>query len=229
MATEPADTATGRPDPPGPVGGRVRRFGRGTRWLHAVGYVVILALLGTGWWLLLGREGDPSPLARITGSADPTLHTRAGWLLVILATVVVVVGARGVGGFVAESVRLRRRELAWFRRWPAAVLTGRFGWHDGRFDPGQRIANVILLSAGVAVLGSGAGMALLHGGDAFAWLVRIHRWSTYALTPVLLGHIVIAAGVLPGYRGAWRSMHLGGRLDPAVARRLWPGWFDRQP
>ena len=31
----------------------------------------------------------------------------------------------------------------------------------------------------------------------------------------------------PGYRGAWRSMHLGGRLDRAVARRLWPGWLER--
>jgi hypothetical protein len=26
----------------------------------------------------------------------------------------------------------------------------------------------------------------------------------------------------------WRSMHLGGRLDVAVARRVWPGWLDRQ-
>jgi len=34
--------------------------------------------------------------------------------------------------------------------------------------------------------------------------------------------------VLPGYRGTWRSMHLGGRLDPAVARRIWPAWFEQR-
>jgi formate dehydrogenase subunit gamma len=69
--------------------------------------------------------------------------------------------------------------------------------------------------------------ALLHGGPAFVRLVRIHRWSTYLLTPVPLGHILIASGVLPGYRGVWRSMHFGGRLDRDVARRIWPAWLAR--
>jgi formate dehydrogenase subunit gamma len=55
-----------------------------------------------------------------------------------------------------------------------------------------------------------------------------HRWATYLITPVLLGHILIAAGVLPGYRGVARSMHLGGRLPVEVARRLWPGWLTTQ-
>ncbi len=44
---------------------------------------------------------------------------------------------------------------------------------------------------------------------------------------VLVGHMVVASGVLPGYRGVWRSMHLGGRLPVAVARRIWPAWLDR--
>ena len=50
----------------------------------------------------------------------------------------------------------------------------------------------------------------------------LHRWATFVVTPVIVGHIVIAAGVLPGYRGVWRSMHLGGRLPADVARRIWP-------
>jgi hypothetical protein len=70
-------------------------------------------------------------------------------------------------------------------------------------------------------------MALLHGGPAFVWLVPLHRWSTYALIPLVIGHVVIASGVLPGYRGVWRSMHLGGRLPTTVARRVWPGWTER--
>lgn len=58
-------------------------------------------------------------------------------------------------------------------------------------------------------------------------LGAVHRVATIAFTMAIAGHIVIAAGVLPGYRGAWRSMHLGGRLRLDTARRLWPGWTER--
>jgi formate dehydrogenase subunit gamma len=77
------------------------------------------------------------------------------------------------------------------------------------------------------LIGSGVGLAVLPGGPSFAWLARAHRWSTYAITPILLGHIVIASGILPGYRGVARSMHLGGKLRTEVAQRIWPGWFGR--
>jgi cytochrome b subunit of formate dehydrogenase len=207
--------------------GTVERYNRRTRWLHAGVYLTVLVLLATGWWLLLGREGDPSPLARATGMPDTSLHTGVGWVLVGVAVVGLVFGARAVRTFVVESVRFGRHDLAWFSRWPAALRSGRFGWHDGHFDPGQRVANIAITLGLLAVIGSGAGMALLHGGPAFVWLVRIHRWSTYLLTPVLLGHILIASGVLPGYRGAWRAMHLGGRLNRTVAHRIWPAWLER--
>jgi hypothetical protein len=124
-------------------------------------------------------------------------------------------------------VRYRRDDLAWLRAWPAAMVTGRFPRHEGHFDPGQRIANIAMVLGLGSVTGSGIAMALLHGGPAFVWLVPLHRWSTYLLIPLLVGHIVIAAGVLPGYRGVWRSMHLGGRLRVGVARRVWPGWTER--
>ncbi|SFO23186.1 formate dehydrogenase subunit gamma [Actinomadura madurae] len=82
--------------------------------------------------------------------------------------------------------------------------------------------------AGLLVLiGTGAGMATLHGGPVFAVLVRVHKWATYACTVLIAGHVLVASGVLPGYRGVWRSMHLGGRLDARVAGRLWPGWLER--
>ena len=134
---------------------------------------------------------------------------------------------RGAWTFVTESLRFERGDLAWFRAWPGAVFTGRFTLHQGHFDPGQRLANLGLVAGLLAVTGSGIAMALLHGGPAFVWLVPLHQWSTYALIPLILGHILIASGVLPGYRGVWRSMHMGGRLDVVVARRLWPGWLDR--
>jgi formate dehydrogenase subunit gamma len=74
---------------------------------------------------------------------------------------------------------------------------------------------------------TGTAMTLLHGGPVFAWMNRLHRWATIAISPVIVGHILIGAGLLPGYRGAARSMHVDGRVRAVTARRLWPGWADR--
>ena len=206
----------------------VERYRRRSRWLHVGVYVTVLTLMATGGWLLLGREGDPSPLSRLAGLPDTQLHVWVGWVFVGLVGLGVAAGVRGAVWFVAESLRYQRSDLAWFRAWPRALLTGRFPWHGGHFDPGQRVANLAMLAALSTVTATGVAMALLHGGPAFVWLVPLHRWSTYALIPLIVGHVVIASGVLPGYRGVWRSMHLGGRLPTSVARRVWPAWTEQR-
>ena len=99
--------------------------------------------------------------------------------------------------------------------------------HEGKWDPGQRIANLVIVVGLLVLIVTGVGLATLHGGPVFAVMAKVHKWTAILLTPVLLGHIVVAAGVLPGYRGVWRSMHLGGRLRPETADRLWPAWSDR--
>jgi formate dehydrogenase subunit gamma len=202
----------------------VERYRRPARWFHAVIYVSVLILLATGWWLLVGQEGSPSLLARLAGMSDISLHKLVGWILAGAALAGVLLGIRAIPSFVAESLRLRRSELGWFARWPAAVFTGRFGWHQGRFDPGQRILNVTLILGLVVLIGSGVGLVVVHGGPMFVVLFQVHKWATYLVTALILGHVLVASGVLPGYRGVWRSMHLGGRLDARVARRLWPAW-----
>jgi formate dehydrogenase subunit gamma len=213
--------------------GVVERYRRPARWFHALTYVSVLVLLATGWWLLAGQEGRASPLAQLAGMSDSSLHTLVGWILAGLAIAGVLLGMRAIPPFVAESLRLRRSELGWFARWPAAIFTGRFGWHQGRFDPGQRILNVTLILGLAVLVGSGAGLALVHGGPTFVLLARVHKWATYPVTALIVGHVLVASGVLPGYHGVWRSMHLGGRLDARVARRLWPAWSrdhrGRQP
>jgi cytochrome b subunit of formate dehydrogenase len=205
----------------------VERYSRPSRWFHAVIYLVVIVLLATGWWLTLGQEGHPSPLSRVTGRPDTELHTWVGWAMTAIVVLGLAVGVRAAITFAVESVRFRRQDLDWFLGWPKALVTGRFARHEGHFDPGQRIANVVLVVLLAALVISGVGLERLHGGPTFAALVHVHRWSTYAVTPVVLGHIVIAAGVLPGYRGVWRSMHLGGHLDARVARRIWPAWLER--
>jgi formate dehydrogenase subunit gamma len=204
--------------------GTVERYDRRTRWFHAAVYILVLVLLGTGWWLIAGREGDPSPAAALTGVPDTELHKMAGWALIVVALAALVVGRKGVITFLRGSLRFRRGDLGWFARWPKAVFTGRFGYHDGHFDPGQRILNLALLVTLGLLVVSGGGLVLLHGGPVFAVLDRVHKWATYAVTALIFGHVVVAAGILPGYRGVWRSMHLGGKLDTGVARRLWPAW-----
>ena len=205
----------------------VERYTRSARWFHAAVYLTVLVLLGTGWWLGLGREGQPSPLSRLTGRPDTQLHTWVGWALTVVVVAGLVVGVRSAITFAVESLRFRRQDLRWLAGWPKATMTGRFARHEGHFDPGQRIANIVLVALLGVLVVSGVGLARLHGGPTFAVLVHVHRWATYAVTPVIIGHILVASGVLPGYRGVWRSMHLGGHLDRGVARRLWPAWVER--
>lgn len=119
----------------------VERYARPTRWFHAGVYSTVAALLLTGIWVLVGNEGRPSPLSRLAGVPDTRLHVWLGWAFVALLALGVVAGARLAAGFLVASVRFRRSDLGWFRRWPVAVVTGRFAWHDGHFDPGQRVAN----------------------------------------------------------------------------------------
>ena len=207
---------------------RLQRYSRRARLYHALVYVVTFVLLGTGGWLLAGREGEPSALARVVGAPDITIHTNAGWALLVLGALVLLFGRRGAVRFVAESLTYRRSDLGWLARWPASVFTGGFGRHEGHFDPGQRIANVVMVVALFALTVTGVGLLLVRGGPAFVWLGRLHLWTSYVLAVVVAGHIVVASGLLPGYRGTWRAMHWGGRVEESLARRLWPAWLERE-
>lgn len=207
---------------------RVERYNRKTRWFHAATYITVLVLLLTGGWLWLGNEGQPSVLAEVTGIGDAELHTYVGWALTAVAGAGIVFGPRAIATLARASVAFRRSDARWVTRWPQAIITGRFARHEGHFDPGQRVANVVIVLLLVALIASGIGLVLVSGGPMFVWFGRIHRWATYLFTPVLVGHVVIASGILPGYRGVWRSMHLGGRLRQRDAARVWPGWFERQ-
>jgi formate dehydrogenase subunit gamma len=189
-------------------------------------YLTTFALLFTGWWLLTGHEGRPCALASALGRSDIDVHERAGWLLVALGGVALTFGARASWTFVRETARVDRGDARWFVRWPIGALTGRFARHRGHFDPGQRVLNGALVVAFVVTVGSGVLLLSAPPGATFAQLDRVHRYGTYALTALIAGHILVAIGILPGYRGAWRGMHLGGRVPRRTARRLWPASVD---
>lgn len=205
----------------------LERYPRSARRYHTAIYVVTLALLATGWWLLAGREGQPSPIATLTGVPDATIHTWLGWVLLAIGVLPLPFALRGVVRFVRETFRYDRGDLRWLRHLPLAIVTGRFPRHGGHFDPGQRLANIAIVGLLITLVASGVGLVVVHIGPVFAILATIHRLATIAFTIVIVGHIVVAIGILPGYRGVWRSMHRGGRLRIDTARRLWPGWTDR--
>ena len=190
--------------------------------MHTATYLLTFALLGTGLWLLGGHEGQPSVLARLLNRPDVEIHRRAGWALAALFGIALILRVRAAATFVRESVRVNRGDGGWFRRWPVGALTGRFGSHRGHFDPGQRVANVAFIVTFGVLIVSGIGLTTVHGGPQFVFFDRLHRWATYALMVVVAGHIAIAVGILPGYRGAWRAMHLRGRVPVRTVRRLWP-------
>jgi len=205
----------------------VERYPRSARRYHTAIYVLTLLLLATGWWLLAGREGEPSPLARLTGLPDVTIHTSLGWALFLVALLPLPFALGGLARFLRETLRYDRGDVRWLVHLPAAVITGRFPRHEGHFDPGQRIANVAIVGLLAILVASGIGLVLIHVGPLFALLATVHRLATIGFTIVIAGHIVIALGILPGYRGIWRSMHLGGKVSLDTARRLWPGWTER--
>jgi hypothetical protein len=72
------------------------------------------------------------------------------------------------------------------------------------------------------------GLTLIKGGRRLRVAPTRPPLGHLSSHPVLIGHILIASGALPGYRGVARAMHLGGRLRRDVAERVWPGWLDRQ-
>jgi formate dehydrogenase subunit gamma len=206
----------------------LERYPRSARRFHTAVYTLTLLLLASGWWLLGGREGQPTPIARLTGVPDVVLHVWLGWALLAIAILPLAFATRGVIGFVRETLRYDRGDVGWLLRWPVGVFTGRFGRHEGHFDPGQRLANVAIVGMLVILIITGVGLVFVHVGPFFAILAQLHRLATIAFTIVIVGHIVIALGILPGYRGVWRSMHLGGRVPVDAARRVWPGWTEQR-
>jgi formate dehydrogenase subunit gamma len=204
----------------------VERHSRRTRLLHSATYLLTIPLLVTGWWITLGGEGHPSPIARAFGTGDVRVHVWFGRALAVLVILPIVVGRKGIVTFLRETFRRDKGDGRWWTRWPLGALTGRFARHEGHFDPGQRVANVVIVGGLLVLAGTGIALTALHGGPVFAWLARIHKWTAFVVTPVIVGHVLIAIGVLPGYRGVWRAMHLGGRMPEETARRVWPSWTE---
>jgi cytochrome b subunit of formate dehydrogenase len=207
----------------------LRRNGRRARLLHTLVYLSTLFLAYSGIAVL--AEGHPG-LARPLGGHVPaaTSHRLVGYGLLVVALLVAVVWWRAAGRFFAESLRFGRLDLRWLAGYPRMALTPARqpapAPHRGHFDPGQRVLNLLLVLAllVLGVTGLIMGMPERFLPSVLGLSLRIHEVATWVLLGLVAGHLLLTSGVLPGYRGVWRAMHLGGRVPAATARRLWPGW-----
>lgn len=202
----------------------VQRFTTADRLVHWVvaGCFFALLLSGLGLWLPPGANPvlDHRDLVR-------TVHLDAA---VILVAVMIPALGRGaplnalwhqVEMFTREDWQWLRR-IAVPRRWRGdAPLPP-----QGRFNAGQKLNTVLTAAAMVGFIVTGAvmwqGERLLPSLAASAdqW----HLWLMFLLTPLVLGHLVMAM-LVPSTRPALRGIVLGAvRLD--FARRRHARWAD---
>ena len=212
--------------------GRVLRNGLRARGLHTALFLAAGFLLLSGMAIL--GEGVPE-LQNLLGGhvATGRWHRWIGLGLVItLVLLVPLLRPRAVLTFLRESARFSRLDFGWVRSFPGFALglsRQKLPWHGGHFDPGQRLFNLALVAALLALSVTGVLMAFPDRFQplVFAWSLRIHRIATWLFVALAAAHIFVASGLLPGYRGVWRAMLGSGRVNRSLARALWPGWVER--
>ena len=196
-------------------------------------YVVTPFLFLSGISVL--GEGKPAIEAILGGHVSAAhWHRWIGFVLIGSGVLVLVVRPRASRGFLRDSLTFRRSELKWFTTYPSFLAAPRRHAperHRGHFDPGQRVMNVAVLLCFAALSVTGVMMAFAQAitPGAFAWSLRVHRLATWLLAAAVVGHVLVASGVLRAYRGVWRAMHRGGRVQTRLAHRLWPVWTERHP
>lgn len=192
--------------------------------------------LSTAFLLLSGLavtgEGIRS-LERLLGGhvAAATSHRWVGLVFIGGGVALLALRLGSVSRFLTESLRFARSDVRWFATWPGFVLRpGRspLARHEGHFDPGQRVLNLVIVAAFLVLAVTGAVMTVprLVVPAAFGVSLRLHRAATWVLAASVAGHLVVASGLLPSYRGVWRAMHRQGRVRADLARTLWPRWAE---
>lgn len=211
---------------------RILRHGRRARWLHGTNAVVLLTLVVTG--LALG-DWLPVRWVALAGGHDAIngLHRVLGLAFVLAALVVLAALWRGTVWLAATLARFRRGDVRWVGAYFRALLRPARApapWHDGWFDPLERLVLALLLSVTVVVGVSGVYLYFLPSAPLWVFLVaiRAHVYGAWLLLALLAVHILAGLGVLPTHRGLARAMFGDGTVPAATAHRLWPGWAARK-
>lgn len=211
---------------------RLLRHGRGTRIAHAINAVTVIVLLVTG--LALGDRLTDGIEALLGGHLVINGTHRLLGLGFAAAVVLVPLGARQrVTGLIRDTLIFRSGDGRWF---PAFLKfywhhgRGQAPFHDGRFDPAQRIAFLGILTCCALLAASGVYMYWLPdwGRTLFVIVINTHVYAAWVLIVLLMLHVTAGLGLPRTHRGLARAMFGDGKVPARLARKLWPGWTRRQ-
>lgn len=209
----------------------LRRHTKATAAAHAAFGAATLVLSLTG--VLLVADA-PHGLITALGGHDglAAWHRRLGLGVAAALLAAPLLAPHRIAGLTADVLRLRRSDIGWalaFTRFVMHPSSRRPPYHDGRFDPAQRVIFAIMgvLLAGLIVSGIALITAPRGAVGLVAISVRVHELVSWAFLGALGTHIVAGSGLLPSHRGVTRAM-IDGRVQAVTASRLWPEWASRQ-
>lgn len=213
----------------------LRRHGRGVRALHLVDAVVVIVLLVTG--IALGGLIPDSAVAWLGGHERvDSVHQVLGVAFAAALILLAIALPRRVGRLIRDAARFRRGDGHWvpgYVRHLIAPASHTVPFHDGRFDPAQRVVFIGILVTLAVALGTGLYLYFWSpswplGQMSLGYAIRIHIVAAWLLIACLCLHIAAGLGVPRTHRGLVRAMFGNGTVPESVARTLWPGWADRQ-
>ena len=211
----------------------VLRHSGGVRLAH------LLLVIVTGWLILSGlgiHESLSARLIHILGGHVLLVgsHRWLGYALGAALLLGLILLHRRVCKFLGAILSFDRSDVAWLPGLLRSLLRRRadaLPWHEGRFDPAQRLVFLILISALVLLVVTGVAINFIPARSArmvFAWTLRTHLASAWVLIGAVSLHVFAGLGVLRTHRGVTRAMFGDGRVKVELGRRLWPGWTDQQ-
>lgn len=210
----------------------LKRNGLLTRWLHGTNALTVLILLFTG--LALGdRFGDG--LVELSGGHEliNDVHQWLGTGYTVAAAVLALVFARKTAGLLRDMAVFRRTDWAWMPAFARHYFRpGHHAppFHEGRFDPAQRLVFIGLTVSLVLVAASGIVLfAFVDMSRAvFMWTIRTHIAAAWLLIISTILHVLAGLGLPRTHRGLVRAMFGDGRVRLGLAQTLWPGWVRGQ-
>lgn len=210
----------------------VLRHAGGVRLAHLIFALLIGVLIVSGLGV---QESLPAQVVSILGGhvVLATLHHLLGHVLEFLMLLALYFMLARVRGLLSAVMRFHRFEVAWplaFLRFLLHPHKNSPPWHNGRFDPIQRIVFLILGGSLVVVVVTGLAFDFIPSNFPmlFAWNLRIHIAAAVVLISAVCVHVTVGSGLLSPHRGVARAMFGDGRVRMTVGRRLWPGWTARQ-
>lgn len=206
------------------------RHGGATRLAHVVLALVVGVLIVGGLGV---AERLPDELISLFGGHTrlATVHRNTGLAVGFALLVLALVAPGRLIGLLADVLQPHRGRVRWLCAFLRYSLHRRRSspWHDGRFDPLQRLV-FLVLGGSLLVLVVSGGVIYASPPQArllLAWAIRLHGAAAVALIGAVCLHVFSGSGLLPSHRGVARAMLGDGRVSLVVARRLWPGWTRR--